>query len=301
MDIHLIDGTYELFRHFYGLKRLEKDNVVMPPLGAVRGVLATVLGMLAEGATHIGVATDHVIESFRNRLWAEYKTGEGIDPLLRAQFEPLEDALEAMGVVVWRMVEFEADDALAAAAARAAADPSVDRVIICTPDKDLAQCVSGKRVLQLDRRAGVVRDAEAVREKFGVPPASIADYLALVGDSADGYPGLPGWGARSAATVLSRYGRIEDIPASVRDWDVRVRSAATLSSSLAADRERALLFKTLATLRTDAPTFGAVEELRWRGAREDFAGTAARIGGPELVDRARALANQPARPAPPPA
>jgi 5'-3' exonuclease len=301
MDIHLIDGTYELFRHFYGLKRLEKDNVVMPPLGAVRGVLATVLGMLAEGATHIGVATDHVIESFRNRLWAEYKTGAGIDPMLFAQFHPLEEALESMGVVVWPMVEFEADDALAAAAARAAADPTVDRVIICTPDKDLAQCVVGKRVLQLDRRAGVVRDAEAVREKFGVPPASSADYLALVGDSADGFPGLPGWGARSAATVLARYGRIEDIPVSVKSWDVSVRNAATLSSSLQADRERAMLFKTLATLRTDAPTFGVVDELRWRGPRDDFAEMAPRIGGADMMDRARALANQPVRSAPPPA
>jgi 5'-3' exonuclease len=221
--------------------------------------------------------------------------------MLFAQFHPLEEALESMGVVVWPMVEFEADDALAAAAARAAADPTVDRVIICTPDKDRAQCVVGRRVLQLDRRAGVVRDAEAVREKFGVPPASIADYLALVGDSADGFPGLPGWGARSAATVLARYGRIEDIPVGVKSWDVSVRNAATLSSSLQADHERALLFKTLATLRTDAPTFGVVEELRWRGPRDDFAETATRVGGADMVDRARALANQPVRSAPPPA
>ena len=289
MNVHLIDGTYELFRHFLS-PAAAFDRSAPPELRAVRGVVASILGMLEDGATHLGVATDHVIESFRNALWPDYKTGEGIDPVLRAQFEPLEEALSALGVVVWPMVEFEADDALAAAAAIAAADPRVGQVVICTPDKDLAQCVRGERVVQLDRRRREVRDEAGVVRKFGVPPASIPDWLALVGDPADGYPGLPGWGAASAALVLARYGHLEQIPGPAAEWDVPVRGAARLAATLAEQRERALLFRTLATLRVDAPVGTDVDALRWIGPRPGFAAWSKRLGPPSLQDRAAKLA-----------
>jgi 5'-3' exonuclease len=246
--------------------------------------------MLEGGATHVGVATDHVIESFRNALWPGYKTGEGLDPVLHAQFEPVEDALRALGVVVWPMVEFEADDAMAAAAAMAAADAQVGQVVLCTPDKDLAQCVRGDRVVQLDRRTGQLRDEAGVRQKFGVPPASIPDWLALVGDSADGYPGLPGWGATSASAVLARYGHIEHIPKLAAAWDVVVRGRARLATTLVEQIERALLFRELATLRADAPIDAGVDALRWRGPRPELAGWAERLGTPALHERAAALA-----------
>jgi 5'-3' exonuclease len=270
MIIHLIDGTYELFRHFYGLRRFSSKD---PPFGAVAGVLGTVVQMLEEGATHIGVATDHVIESFRNELWPGYKTGQGIEPALYAQFVPLEKALVAMGVATWPMVELEADDALASAAHIAAQDPAVEKVCIWTPDKDLAQCVSGERVVQVDRRTGQIRDDAGVRAKFGVAPAHIADYLALVGDAADGYPGIPKIGAKTAARLITRHGAIEQFPANV----------------LGNHREHALLFKKLATLRTDAPLFTDVEALHWRGATDAFAGTAEEIGAPGLVTRVAKL------------
>ena len=254
MRVHLIDGTYELFRHHMGLPAA----VAADGRSTTRGVLRSVLDLVEGGATHVGVATDTVIESFRNALWPGYKTGEGIEPALRAQFPLVEEALAALGVTVWGMVEVEADDALATAAARAARDPRVERVVICTPDKDLAQCVVGGRVVQLDRRADAIRDADGVRERFGVPPESIPDYLALVGDSADGFPGLPGWGAKSAATVLARHLHIDAIPDDPADWDVAVRGAARLADSLREGRELAGLFRLLATLRTDTP--GVLEE-----------------------------------------
>jgi 5'-3' exonuclease len=283
MIVHLLDGTYELFRHFYGIRRAKQGD---PPFGAVRGVLHLVLQMIETGATHIGVATDHVIESFRNRMWAGYKTGAGVERALLAQFHPLEEALVAMGVVVWPMVELEADDALASAAALAAADPSVTKVCIWTPDKDLAQCVVGDRVVQVDRKSGKIRDAEGVRQKFGVPPESIPDYLALVGDAADGFPGIPGFGAKSAAAVLSRYGHIESIPADSSQWRADVRNSGGLAGALTTQRERALLFRTLATLRSDEPLFDDVDELRWRGPTEFFAAYARHIEAPELIERA---------------
>jgi len=288
MRVHLIDGTFELFRHFYS--PAATDPSIPEERRAVRGVVASVLGMLESGATHMGVATDHVIESFRNDLWPGYKTGEGIDPVLRAQFIPLENALLDMGVVVWPMVEFEADDALAASASLAAADERVEQVIICTPDKDLSQCVRDDRVVQLDRRTGEIRNAEGVRGKFGVPPASIADWLALVGDSADGFPGLPGWGAKSAAAVLARYGHIEDIPPRAMDWDVSVRSAPKLAATLDERREEAFLFRTLATLRTDAPVGESVDGWRWTGPTPSFRDTANALGEPALAERAERLA-----------
>jgi 5'-3' exonuclease len=287
--VHLVDGTYELFRHFLS-PAAAFDRSAPAELRAVRGVVGSVLGMLEGGATHLGVATDHVIESFRNELWPGYKTGEGIDPLLFAQFEPLEDALGALGVVVWPMVEFEADDAMAAAAAMAAADPRVEQVVICTPDKDLGQCVSGSRVVQLDRRTRELRDEAGVRKKFGVGPASIPDWLALVGDSADGYPGLPGWGAASSATVLARYRHLEHIPDRAAEWDLSIRGAARLAATLAEQRERALLFRTLARLRIDAPIGVDADGLRWRAPRPNFAGWAERLGSPQLHARAQALA-----------
>jgi 5'-3' exonuclease len=266
--VHLIDGTYELFRHFYGLRRFTKDKD--RPFGAVAGVLHTVLQLVEKGATHLGVATDHVIESFRNGLWAGYKTSEGMEPALLAQFHPLEDALRAMGVVVWPMVELEADDALASAAHLAAGDERVEKVCIWTPDKDLAQCVRGERVVQMDRKANKMRDAAAVREKYGVEPQRIPDLLALVGDAADGYPGIAGIGDVTAARLINRYGAIEDFPPEV----------------LAGERrELALLFKRLATLRTDAPLFADVEELRWRGPTDGFAAWAERIGDARLLPR----------------
>jgi 5'-3' exonuclease len=275
LDIHLIDGTYELFRHFYALPPAKDANGM--EVAAVRGVVTSVLGMITAGATHVGVATDHVIESFRNGLWRGYKTGAGIDPALLGQFPLLEEALEAAGIKVWPMVEFEADDALAAAAAVAAEDPRVGRVFICTPDKDLAQCVRGTRVVQLDRRARTTRDEAGVVAKFGVEPASIPDYLALVGDSADGYPGLPGWGAKSAGAVLARYRRIEAIPEDWRSWGVNAASPARLAATLAKERDQALLFRTLATLRTDVPVMSSVDELRWNGPTPAFAPLVARL------------------------
>jgi 5'-3' exonuclease len=258
--VHLVDGTYELFRHFYGQRRFNKG--VDAPYGAVAGVLGTVLQLIESGATHLGVATDHVIESFRNQLWPGYKTSAGMERALLAQFHPLEEALEAMGVPVWPMVELEADDALASAARIAAADASVEKVCIWTPDKDLAQCVQGERVVQVDQRGKRIRDAAAVREKFGVVPALIPDFLALVGDSADGYPGIAGIGASGAARLLNQYGPLESFPQEV----------------LGAERELALLFKVLATLRTDAHLFDAVEELRWQGPRPEFGEWAERLG-----------------------
>ncbi len=263
MLVHVIDGTYELFRHYYALPSAR--DAQGREIAAVRGVLASIRGLLREGATHLGVATDHVIESFRNGLWPGYKTGEGIDPELFAQFPLLEEALVEAGIVVWPMVEFEADDALAAVAAAAAGDPRVERVIICTPDKDLAQCVRGTRVVQLNRRTRTFFDEAGVVAKFGVRPESIPDYLALVGDAADGFPGLAGWGAKSAAAVLAKYGHLEAIPADPRDWNVSVASPAKLAQILARDRDLVLLFRTLATLRTDIALFDDVEALRWNG------------------------------------
>lgn len=266
VKVHLVDGTYELFRHFFALPPAQ--NGAGEEVAATRGVMYAIRGLVAEGATHIGVATDHVIESFRNDLWPGYKTGAGIPPALWAQFPLLEEGLAAWGLTVWPMVEVEADDALASAAAKAAADPRVEQVVICSPDKDLAQCVQGTRVVQWDRMRKVVRDEDGVVAKFGVRPASIPDYLALVGDSADGFPGLEGWGAKSAAKVLARWGRLEAIPDDHRGWDVDVARAGALAATLRAQRERARLFKTLATLRTDVPVFDDVEQLRWQGPTE---------------------------------
>lgn len=267
MIVHLLDGTYELFRHFYGLRRFKKTD---PPYGAVTGVLRSVVQMIEDGATHIGVATDHIIESFRNNLWPQYKTGAGIEPVLRAQFIPLEEALAAMGVVVWPMIELEADDALASAAHIAARDSRVQKICIWTPDKDLAQCVVGDRVVQIDGRRKVIRDANAVRAKFGVDPEHIPDYLALVGDAADGYPGITGYGSKTAAQLINRYGPLEQFPPEILNDG---------------NRERALLFKDLATLRSEAPLFRDVEELRWRGVTPLFASVAERIGDERLAKR----------------
>jgi len=287
--VHLLDGTYELFRHFFAVPshRDPGDTEV----GAVRGVLGTVLTILEDGATHLGVATDHVIESFRNELWPGYKTGTGVDPDLLAQFPLLEEAIEALGIRVWAMVEQEADDALAAAAEHAAADGRVEQVLICTPDKDLAQCVAEARVVQLDRRNRRLFDEAGVREKFGVGPASIPDWLALVGDSADGFPGLPGWGAKSASVVLARYEHLERIPGDGSDWDFAVRGGAKLAATLVAQRELAMLFRDLATLRTDAPV-GAVDDWRWRGPAPALEEWAERLGAPGMVERARRLAER---------
>ena len=272
MIVHLLDGTYELFRHFYGIRRSRGQD---PPMGAAAGVLHTVAQMLEGGATHVGVATDHIVESFRNDLWPGYKTSEGIDPVLHAQFHPLEDALAAMGVAVWPMIELEADDGLASAAAIAARDGRVEKVCIWTPDKDLAQCVRGERVVQVDRKSGAIRDAEGVRARFGVPPERIPDYLALVGDSADGYPGVRGWGPKTAARLIGQYGPIESFP------------PETLK-----DRAEALLFKNLATLRDDAPLFDDVDELRWRGPGEAFPAAARMLEDERLVPRVRAIAEK---------
>src|SRR5512134_701296 len=267
MIVHVVDGTYELFRHFYGLRRFSKAQD--PPFGGVIGVLQTLLQMIEQGATHVGVATDHVIESFRNRIWPGYKTGDGIEPALLAQFHPLEEALAAMGVAVWPMTELEADDALASAARIAAEDPRVQKVCIWTPDKDLAQCVRGEWVVQIDRKGRKIRDAEGVREKFGVEPRLIPDFLALVGDAADGYPGISGIGAVTAARLLNRYGVIEEFPPAL----------------LGEHRDLALLFKQLATLRTDAPLFRDVDELRWRGPTDAFAPWTERMGAARLLER----------------
>ena len=286
MDVHLIDGTYELFRHYYAVPSARDSDG--REVGAVRGVLGSLLGMMTVGSTHIGVATDHVIESFRNQLWSGYKTGEGIEPDLFAQFPLLEEMLSALGVAVWPMVEYEADDALAAAAAKAAADPRVDRVFICTPDKDLAQLVRGTRVVQMDRRARTIRDEAGVVAKFGVPPASIPDYLALVGDSSDGYPGLAGWGARSTAAVLAKYGHLEAIPADWTSWGVNATRPAALAATLARERANALLFRDLATLRTDIALFDDIDELRWNGPTAAFKSLAARLDAAK-IDPARRL------------
>jgi 5'-3' exonuclease len=275
LEVHLIDGTYELFRHYYAMPSARDADG--REVGAVRGVLASVLGMLKEGATHVGVATDHVIESFRNDLWLGYKTGEGVEPDLLAQFPLLEEVLAAAGIVVWPMVEFEADDALATAAVAAAKDPRVDRVLICTPDKDLAQCVRGTRIVQVNRRTSVTFDEAGVLHKFGVSPESIPDYLALVGDTADGYPGLAGWGAKSSAAVLAKYLHLESIPADYREWRVNAASASTLAATLTRERDLAMLFRTLATLRTDIALFENVEQLRWSGPTDAFPRLAARL------------------------
>ena len=268
MNVHLVDGTYELFRHYYALPSAR--DAQGQEVAAVRGVVTSVLGMIKEGATHVAVATDHVVESFRNDLWAGYKTSEGVEAELLAQFPLLEETLSAAGILVWPMVEFEADDALAAGAAIAARDARVDRVIVCTPDKDLAQCVRGTRVVQLNRRTRTTCDEAGVIEKFGVSPASIPDYLALVGDAADGYPGLRGWGAKSSAAVLARFLHLESVPADHREWGVSVANASTLAAMLVKERERALLFRTLATLRTDIALFDDVDQLRWKGPSPAF-------------------------------
>jgi 5'-3' exonuclease len=268
LKIYLIDGTYELFRHYFAVPKAR--DAEGREVGAVRGVLASLLAMMHSGVTHIGVATDHVIESFRNHLWAGYKTGEGVEPDLLSQFPILEEVLSAAGIVVWPMVEFEADDALASAATLALKDPRVEQVVICTPDKDLSQCVQGSRVVQLIRRTGVTIDEAGVIAKFGVSPESIPDYLALVGDSADGYPGLPGWGAKSTSAVLAKFRHIESIPESPREWHANVLNADTLAATLVRDQKLALLFRTLATLRTDIPLFDNVDQLQWSGPHATF-------------------------------
>lgn len=290
VQAHLVDGTYELFRYYYALpEHIAADGM---DVAAARGVVGTCLTLLEEGATHVGVATDHVIESFRNDLWAGYKDGSGIDPLLFAQFPVVEEALEAAGFRVWAMVDCEADDALGAAAAQLAEDPALDRVIICTPDKDMAQCVRADgRVVQLDRRKGALYDRAGVIEKFGVPPESIPDWLALVGDAADGFPGLAGWGAKSAAAVLARYGHIEAIPPMADDWDVGVRSAGRLAATLREHLGDALLFRRIATLELDSITT-TVDEIAWTGPRDDVVAVCARLDAPRLAERAVKLANQ---------
>ena len=284
MDVHLVDGTYELFRHFFAVPAAA--DLSGQEIGAVRGVLHSVLSMIERGATHIGVATDHVVESFRNDLYPGYKTSEGVPPELLSQFPVLEEALEAMGVVVWPMIYYEADDALAAAAAKAATDDGVRQVIICTPDKDLSQCVVGTRVVQLDRRRDILRDETGVVAKFGVKPESIPDYLAVVGDSADGFPGVPGWGPKAASLSLSQYVHLEDIPKDFRDWHPSIRSAQRLSTSLFSFWTDALLFRTLATLRVDVPVFDTVDDLRWNGPRPSFEEQCHRMKSPDLLSRA---------------
>src|SRR5580700_3162474 len=286
MDVYLVDGTYELFRHFFAVPAAK--NASGQEIGAVRGVLNSVLSMIERGATHIGVATDHVVEAFRNDLYPGYKTSEGVPSELLSQFPVLEEVLDAMGVVVWPMVYYEADDALASAAGKAAQDDRVTRVLICTPDKDLAQCVVGTRVVQLDRRQNILRDESGVVEKFGVKPESIPDYLAVVGDSADGFPGVQGWGAKAAASALSRYPHLEDIPKDWTEWDPSIRKARTLSKSLFSAWDDALLFRTLATLRLDVPVFETVEDLRWKGPRDNFEEFCSRMKAPGLLGRVAA-------------
>ena len=287
MDVHLIDGTYELFRYFFAVPSMVDANG--QEIGAVRGVLTSVLSMIERGATHLGVATDHVVESFRNDLYPGYKTSEGVPPELLSQFPILEEALTAMGVVVWPMVPFEADDALASAAAKAAQDERVQQVLICTPDKDLSQCVVGTRVVQLDRRREILRDEAGVVAKFGVSPKSIPDYLAVVGDSADGFPGVAGWGAKAAALTFSQYTHLEDIPKDWQAWHPSIKKARLLSESLFSAWNDALLFRTLATLRLDVPVFDTVEELRWKGPRPNFGEYCQRIKAPVLYSRVAAL------------
>ena len=280
MDVYLIDGTYELFRHYYAMPSArERDG---QEVAAVKGVVSSVLGVLNSGQKHVAVATDHVIESFRNNLWPGYKTGEGIEPDLLSQFPLLEEALVALGVPTWPMVEYEADDALAAGAAIAGRDPRVERVFICTPDKDLAQCVIGTRIVQLDRRKRLVRDEAGVVARFGVKPRSIPDYLALVGDTSDGFPGLPGWGAKSAAAVLAKYERLEDIPTDPKTWGVNASQPGALARTLERERERAFLFRDLATLRRDIPLFESVDELKWKGPTPSFKALAQRFDAARL-------------------
>ena len=285
MDVHLIDGTYELFRHFYAVPSVLDVNG--QEIGAVRGVLVSMLSMIERGATHLGVATDHVVESFRNDLYSGYKTSEGVPPELLSQFPVLEAALEAMGVIVWPMVYYEADDALASAASKAAKDDRVDHVLICTPDKDLGQCVVGTRVVQLDRRRDILRDEAGVVAKFGVKPQSIPDYLAVVGDSADGFPGVAGWGAKSAASVLSKYPHLEDIPKDWGKWHSSIRKARPLSESLFGAWDAALLFRTLATLRLDVQVLDTVDDLRWKGPSPSFEEYSRRMRAPDLLRRVR--------------
>ncbi len=288
MDVHLIDGTYELYRHYFAVpKRRGRDGV---EIAAARGVLSSLLALLEDGATHVGVASDHVVESFRNDLYAGYKTGRGVEPELFAQFHIMEDLLRAAGFAVWAMIDHEADDALATGATIAARDDRVERVHICTPDKDLSQCVEDPRVIQVERRTGTTFDVAGVVKKFGVPPESIPDYLALVGDSADGFPGLPGWGAKSSATVLARFGHIENIPDSPDEWDIKVRSAKRLAETLSAQRDDALLFRRIATVVRDVPGLGTVDDWEWRGPGVDFEVLCDRIDSPVSVRRARRLA-----------
>lgn len=289
MQVHLVDGTYELFRHYYAVP--SRVNAAGEEVGAVRGVVSSMLGLLGDGATNVGIATDHVIESWRNDLWATYKNGDGIDPLLKAQFPILEDALSALGLMVWAMVEDEADDALGTAARVAAADERVERVLVCTPDKDLGQVVGGK-VVQYDRRkGGTMIDADGVRAKFGIDPESIPDYLALVGDAADGFPGIAGWGAKSAAAVLAHYKHLEAIPAAAGQWEVSVRNSPTLASRLASELETALLFRRIATLNCDCEV-GAVDDWRWTGPTDDFPAMCERLDAPDFLKRANGLAAQ---------
>ena len=288
MRVHLLDGTYELFRHYFGVP--SHVNRKGQEVAAARAVVASVLSMFADGATHLAVVTDHVIESFRNALWEGYKDGSGVEPALLSQFGLLEDALRAAGVTVWAMAEFEADDGLAAGAEMASRDPRVEQVLICTPDKDLAQCVVGARVVQFDRRARKLTDEQGVWEKFGVAPRSIPDYLALVGDSADGIPGVPGWGAKSSSTVLARYGHLEEIPEHTREWEVQVRGAERLAGSLSEHFDLALLFRRLATLVREAPVSESVDELRWTGPAPEFGDVFSVLEAPELVERAAQVA-----------
>jgi 5'-3' exonuclease len=287
MNVHLVDGTYELFRHFFAVP--PASDVNGQEIGAVRGVLTSVLSMIEGGTTHIGVATDHVVESFRNNLYLGYKTSDGVDPALLSQFPVLEAALDAMGVVVWPMVEFEADDALASAAVKSAKDDRVGQVFICTPDKDLSQCVVGTRIVQFDRRQSILRDEAGVIAKFGVKPQSIPDYLAVVGDSADGFPGVRGWGAKAAALTLSQYPHLEDIPKDWQAWHPSIRKARTLSESLFTAWDEALLFRTLATLRLDVPVFDTVEDLRWAGPRSNFEECCRIMKAPELLRRVNSV------------
>lgn len=281
MHIYLLDGTYELFRHYYAVPSAKDESG--QEIAAVRGVVQSVLGMINTGATHVAVATDHIIESFRNGLWSGYKTSAGVEPELLAQFPLLEEALAAAGFLVWPMVEFEADDALGAAAVAAARDPRVEQVVICTPDKDLAQCVRGTRIVQLNRRTNITLDEAGVVKKFGVPPESIPDYLALVGDAADGYPGLPGWGPKSSAAVLARFGHLESIPTDYVEWRLKMPNGAALAATLRRDWDLALLFRTLATLRTDIALFDDVDQLRWTGPTPEFASLAARLRLPAAI------------------
>ena len=289
MKVHLIDGTYELFRHFFAVPSSKNESG--QEIGAVRGVLTSVFSMIEAGATHLGVATDHVVESFRNELYPEYKTAEGVAPELLSQFPILEEALESMGVIVWPMTYFEADDALASAAVKAAADARVTQVLICTPDKDLAQCVVGNRVVQLDRRRNILRGEAGVEEKFGVKPESIPDYLAVTGDSADGYPGISGWGAKTASLALSKYRHLENIPKDWRTWDTSIRRARPLAESLFLAWDEALLYRTLATLRFDAPVFDSVDDLSWTGARDNFEQSCERLRAKDLYRRVSAKAH----------